>query len=109
MGWDKYREIVHQRQLEMGILPPGTELSAHDPDVPVWDTLPADAKRLYARMMEVYAGFLSFTDYHFGRILEFLKEIDELDNTLIIVISDNGATPDGGLGGLVKHVVFLPH
>ncbi len=60
MGWDKYREIVHQRQLEMGILPPGTELSAHDPDVPVWDTLPAAAQQLYARMMEVYAGFVSF-------------------------------------------------
>ena len=47
MGWDKYREIVHQRQIEMGIIPQGTELSPHDPDVPVWDTLSADEKRLY--------------------------------------------------------------
>ena len=61
MGWDVYREIVHKRQLEMGILPPGTELSAHDPDMPVWDTLPGqDAKRLYARMMEVFAGSHEF-------------------------------------------------
>jgi arylsulfatase A-like enzyme len=60
MGWDKYREIVHQRQLDMGIIPPGTELSPHDPDVPVWDTLSADAQRLYSRMMEVYAGFMSY-------------------------------------------------
>ena len=107
MGWDKYREIVHQRQLEMGIIPPGTELSAHDPDVPVWDTLPADAKRLYARMMEVYAGFVSFTDYHFGRILEFLKEIGELDNTLIMVISDNGASSEGGPVGSLNEMFFF--
>ena len=107
MGWDKYREIVHQRQLEMGIIPAGTELSAHDPDVPVWDTLPADAKRLYARMMEVYAGFVSFTDYHFGRILEFLKEIGELDNTLIMVISDNGASSEGGPVGSLNEMCFF--
>ena len=107
MGWDKYREIVHQRQLEMGIIPPGTELSAHDPDVPVWDTLPADAKRLYSRMMEVYAGFMSFTDYHFGRILDFLKEIGELDNTLIMVISDNGASSEGGPVGSLNEMFFF--
>ena len=107
MGWDEYREIVHQRQLEMGIIPPGTELSAHDPDVPVWDTLPDDAKRLYARIMEVYAGFISFTDYHFGRILEFLREIGELDNTLIMVISDNGASSEGGPVGSLNEMFFF--
>ena len=107
MGWDKYREIVHQRQLEMGIIPPGTELSAHDPDVPAWDTLSPDAKRLYARMMEVFAGFMSFTDYHFGRILEFLKEIGELDNTLIMVISDNGASSEGGPVGSLNEMFFF--
>jgi arylsulfatase A-like enzyme len=107
MGWDKYREIVHKRQLEMGIIPPGTELSEHDPDVPVWDTLPADAKRLYSRMMEVYAGFVSFTDHHFGRILDFLKEIGELDNTLIMVISDNGASSEGGPVGSMNEMFFF--
>jgi arylsulfatase A-like enzyme len=107
MGWDKYREMVHQRQLEMGIIPSGTELSAHDPDVPVWDTLPAEAKRLYARYMEVYAGFVSFTDYHFGRIIDFLKEIGELDNTLIMVISDNGASSEGGPVGSLNEMFFF--
>ena len=107
MGWDKYREVVHQRQLEMGIIPPGTELSAHDPDVPVWDTLPDAAKRLYARYMEVYAGFLSFTDHHFGRILDFLREIGELDNTLIMVISDNGASSEGGPVGSLNEMFFF--
>jgi arylsulfatase len=107
MGWDKYREIVHQRQIEMGIIPKGTELSPHDPDVPIWDTLPPDARRLYARMMEVFAGFVSFTDHHFGRVIEFLKEIGRLDNTLIIVISDNGASSEGGPFGSLNEMCFF--
>ena len=73
----------------------------------MWDTLPDDAKRLYARMMEVYAGFVSFTDYHFGRILDFLKEIGELDNTLIMVISDNGASSEGGPTGSLNEMCFF--
>src|SRR4051812_11719527 len=106
-GWDEYRNVVHQRQLDMGILPPGTELSPHDPDVPVWDKLSDDARRLYSRMMEVYAGFVSFTDHHFGRILTFLEEIGELDNTLIVVISDNGASSEGGPFGSLNEMCFF--
>ena len=106
-GWEEYRKVVHQRQLDMGIIPAGTELSAQDPDVPDWDTLSDDAKRLYARYMEVYAGFVSFTDHHFGRIVEFLKEIGRLDNTLIMVISDNGASSEGGAGRLSQRDVLL--
>ena len=107
MGWDKYREIVHKRQLEMGIVSPDTDLSANDPDVPVWDTLPVPAKQLFARMMEVYAGFVSFTDYHFGRIFEFLREIGAPDNTLILVISDNGASSEGGPVGSFNEMCFF--
>mgnify|MGYP002777669056 CR=1 FL=1 len=107
MGWDQYRKMVHQRQLEMGLLPPGTELSRHDPDVPEWNSLPEAAKRLYARMMEVYAGFMEHTDYHFGRILNFLEEVGELDNTLIVVISDNGASSEGGPTGSVNEMFFF--
>ena len=106
-GWDKYRELVHQRQLELGIIPPGTELSAHDPDVPVWGTLPDEAKRLYARYMAVYAGFPSFTDHHFGRIIDFLREVGELDNTLILVVSDNGASSEGGPVGSLNEMFFF--
>ncbi len=58
-------------------------------------------------MMEVYAGFVSFTDHHFGRILEFLKEIGELDNTLIMVISDNGASSEGGPVGSLNEMFFF--
>jgi arylsulfatase A-like enzyme len=107
MGWDEYRKIVHQRQLEMGIIPPNTELSRHDPDVQEWETLSEDEKRLYIRMMEVYAGFMEHTDYHFGRILSFLEEIGELDNTLIVVISDNGASAEGGPTGSVNEMFFF--
>lgn len=107
MGWDEYRQSVYQRQLEMGVIPPGTRLSAHDPDVPLWDTLPDEEKRLYSRMMEVYAGFIEHTDYHFGRILTFLEEIGELDNTLIVLISDNGASSEGGLKGAVNEILFF--
>lgn len=107
MGWDEYRKIVHERQLKMGIIPPGTELSAHDLDVPEWNSLSADEKRLYVRMMEVYAGFVSFTDYHFGRIVKFIEKLGELDNTLIVVISDNGASSEGGPKGSVNEMYFF--
>ncbi len=88
-GWDAYREKVFARQKELGIVPEGAELSRHDPDVPDWETLSPEQKKLYARMMEVFAGFLTHTDYHIGRMLDYLKSIGEFDNTLILVISDH--------------------
>ena len=106
-GWDEYRKVVHQRQLEMGIIPAGTELSAHDPDVPEWDTLPEDARKVFARMMEVYAGFVSYTDHQFGRVVSFLEEIGELDNTLFLLISDNGASSEGGPVGSLNEMMFF--
>ncbi len=106
-GWDEYREVVHQRQIDMGIIPAGTALSAHDPDVPAWESLSADAKRLSSRFMEVYAGFVDYTDHHFGRILDFLAEIGERDNTLVIVVSDNGASSEGGAVGSLNEMFFF--
>ena len=91
----------------MGIIPAGTELSAHDPDVPVWDTLPESARKVFARMMEVYAGFVSYTDHHFGRVVKFLEEIGELDNTLFLLISDNGASSEGGPVGSLNEMMFF--
>ncbi|MGI5860722.1 MAG: arylsulfatase [Myxococcales bacterium] len=107
MGWDKYREMVFQRQKEMGIVSPETQLSPRDPDVPAWDSLSDDAKRMYARQMEVYAGFLSQTDHHFGRILQFIESLGELDNTLFICISDNGASAEGGIHGTFNETLFF--
>jgi arylsulfatase len=106
-GWDAYREKVFQRQRKLGILPPNTQLSARDPDVPEWATLGRDERRLYARMMEVFAGFLEHTDHHIGRLLDFLAQLGELDNTLIMVISDNGASPEGGPHGSINENLFF--
>jgi arylsulfatase len=107
MGWEKAREIIHKRQLEKGIIPAGTQLSRHDPDVPKWDTLSDDERRLYARMMEVFAGFLEHTDHHIGRMIDFLEEMGELDNTIIMVISDNGSSAEGGATGSVNECKFF--
>ena len=106
-GWEAYREKTFAKQKELGIIPQDAELSRHDPDVKPWDDCSAEEKKLYARMMEVYAGFLEHTDHHFGRILEFLKTIGEFDNTLIMVISDNGASSEGGPEGSVNENLFF--
>jgi arylsulfatase A-like enzyme len=106
-GWDAYRETVFARQKELGILPDYAVLPDRDPDVPEWSSLSAEEQRLYARFMEVYAGFVSFTDHHFGRILDTLEQIGELDNTLIMVISDNGASAEGGPNGSVNEMLFF--
>ena len=106
-GWDAYRERVLARQQELGIMPEDAELSRHDPDVPDWDSLSPDARRLAARMMEVYAGFLSHTDHQIGRLLDFLREAGEFDNTIIMVVSDNGASPEGGPTGTTNELQFF--
>jgi arylsulfatase A-like enzyme len=106
-GWDAYREKVFARQKELGLVPKDAELSRHDPDVQDWDTLSAEERRLYTRMMEVFAGFLEHTDHHIGRLLDFLREIGEFDNTLIMLISDNGASAEGGPTGSVNENKFF--
>ena len=106
-GWDAYREKVFARQKELGILPQDAELSRHDPDVPAWESLSDDQRRLYARMMEVFAGFLSHTDHHIGRLLDYLESIGALENTLIMVISDNGASSEGGPTGTTNEAQFF--
>jgi arylsulfatase A-like enzyme len=106
-GWEAYREKVFARQKELGIVPADAELSRHDPDVPEWSTLPAPARTLFSRMMEVFAGFLSHTDHQLGRLLDFLEELGELDDTLIMVVSDNGASAEGGPTGTTNEAQFF--
>lgn len=106
-GWDAYRETVFARQQEIGLFAANAMLSPRDPDVPEWDSLSDDERRLYARMMEVFAGFVSHADHHFGRILDTLEQIGELDNTLIMVISDNGASAEGGVSGSFNEMLFF--
>ena len=83
------------------------KLSERDPDVAAWDSLGGDEKRLYARMMEVFAGFLEHTDHHIGRLLSFLEQMGQLDDTLIMVVSDNGASAEGGPHGSVNENLFF--
>jgi arylsulfatase len=107
MGWERARQTIFQRQKDMGVIPADTELTPRPHWLQPWESLPADEKRLYARMMEVYAGFLSHTDHHIGRVLDFLQAIGELENTLIIAISDNGASGDAGPHGWRNEGIFL--
>jgi arylsulfatase A-like enzyme len=106
-GWDAYREKVFARQKELGVIPQNAVLSRHNPDVQEWDTLSSDEQRLYARMMEVFAGFLEHTDHHIGRLIGFLERMGELDNTLVMLISDNGASSEGGPSGSVNESKFF--
>jgi len=95
-GWDRLREEIFARQLASGIVPPGTQLSPRPEGIAAWESLSADEQRLCAREMEVYAAFLSHTDHHIGRVVSFLEQIGELDNTLLLLMSDNGASAEGG-------------
>jgi arylsulfatase len=106
-GWDAYREKVFAKQKEMGIIPPNTTLSRHDPDVQDWNSLSDGERQLYARMMEVFAGFLEHTDHYIGELIQFLKDLGEYENTLIMVISDNGASSEGGPTGSVNENKFF--
>ncbi|HCU25283.1 MAG TPA: arylsulfatase [Deltaproteobacteria bacterium] len=106
-GWDDYREKVFARQKEMGILPKNAVLSRHDPDVQDWNKLSAEEKKLYSRMMEVFAGFLTHTDHYIGELIQFLKDIGEYENTLVMLISDNGASAEGGPTGSVNENKFF--
>ncbi len=106
-GWDVYREKTFARQKELGVMPKDAKLSRHDPDVQEWARLPADERKLYARMMEVFAGFCEHMDHHVGRLIDFLEKMGELDNTLIMFISDNGASSEGGPNGSVNENKFF--
>jgi arylsulfatase len=106
-GWDAYRAKVYEQQLKLGVLPAGTQLSHRDPDVRAWDSLAGDEKRLYARMMEVFAGYLEHTDHHIGRLVAFFDKMGLLDDTLIMVVSDNGASAEGGPHGSINENLFF--
>jgi arylsulfatase A-like enzyme len=106
-GWDAYREEVFERQKKLGIIPADAKLPDRNPDIKAWDSLPPEEKKLYARFMEVYAGYLTYTDFEIGRLINHLKEINQLDNTLVIaIIGDNGASKEGTLNGDIDRAIF---
>jgi arylsulfatase len=107
MGWDKAREMIHQRQLEMGVIPPGTKLTERTADIPAWDDLKPEEQRLYARQMEVFAAMLTHVDEQIGQIIDMLERTGQLDNTLIFVTADNGSSGEGGLTGSFNETYVL--
>ena len=107
MGWDESRKLIHQKQLEMGIIPPGTKLTERTKEIPAWDTLSEDERKLYARQMEVFAAMLDHVDDQIGRIIDALKRTGEYDNTLIMVTADNGSSGEGGLSGSFNETYVL--
>ncbi|MGI9602976.1 MAG: sulfatase-like hydrolase/transferase [Acidimicrobiales bacterium] len=98
-GWDRWRAATFARQQQRGVVPDTAELSERPDWVPAWDDLGPDEQAVYARYMEAFAAMLSHTDEQLGRVIDFLDRIGDLDNTLILVLSDNGASSEGGPGG----------
>jgi arylsulfatase A-like enzyme len=98
-GWEAWRARAFDRQVALGVVPEGTTLTERPPWVPDWDALSAGERRLYARMMEVFAGFLAHTDAQVGRVVDALRAGGLLDDTLVLLISDNGASAEGGPTG----------
>jgi arylsulfatase A-like enzyme len=103
-GWDVWRERCFARQRELGVIAAETELSPRPEWVPAWAELSPDEQRVHARYMEAFAGLLTHTDAQVGRLVEFLERIGDLDNTIVMVLSDNGASSEGGVGGSLNDV-----
>ena len=107
-GWDKYREETYQRQLKMGVIPPDTKLTPRPEQIPAWESLTPDQKKVEAHMMEVFAAYTAQTDYEVGRVISAVRDIGQLDNTLIMwEIGDNGASMEGTLTGVFNEMVSL--
>ncbi len=107
-GWDTYRDETLARQKKLGVVPQDTQLTVRSKGLPAWDSLNADQKRLYARMMEVFAAYGAQCDYEMGRIVDAVKALPDADNTLIIYIAgDNGSSAEGGLEGSLCENLFF--
>jgi arylsulfatase len=107
-GWDALRQRTIARQQELGVVPADAELTKRPAEIPAWDDIPDDLKRVLARQMEVYAGFMEHTDFHAGRLLEALAELEVLDDTLIFcIIGDNGASAEGTPHGTFNELLVL--
>ncbi|MBK7928485.1 MAG: arylsulfatase [Bryobacterales bacterium] len=98
-GWDQIRQERHQRQLALGVIPPGTKLPPRNPGDPAWADLSAEEQAVHTRFMAAYAGFLEHTDEQIGRLVAYLKEHKLFDNTAIFLMSDNGGAPEAGVKG----------
>jgi arylsulfatase len=107
-GWDKLREETFARQKKLGVIPADCQLTARPQDVPAWDAMPEAFKPVLRRQMEVYAGFLEYTDHHVGRLFEAIDKLGLTDNTLIYyIIGDNGASAEGSFNGCFNEMSYF--
>lgn len=107
-GWDKLREETLARQIKLGVVPEGTKLAPKPEAIKDWDKLTADEKKLFARQMEIFAGFGEYADYEAGRVIQAIEDLGQLENTLIFYeIGDNGASPEGTLNGLFNEMTYF--
>ena len=107
-GWDAIREEILARQKELGVVPADAELTARHEEIPAWDEIDPRLRPVLARQMEIYAGFLTHTDHHIGRLVDALEELGILDDTLIyLIIGDNGASAEGGLNGTFNEMLIF--
>jgi arylsulfatase len=107
-GWDKLREETLARQLKLGVVPPGTKLAPKPEAIKDWAALSADEKKLFARQMEVFAGFGEYADTEAGRLVQAIEATGQLDNTLVFyIVGDNGASAEGGMNGLFNEYTYF--
>jgi arylsulfatase A-like enzyme len=107
-GWDKLREETFARQKKLGVIPQDAELTGRPAEIPAWDDTPDDMKPIFARQMEVYAGFMEHTDHHVGRVIDALEELELLDDTLVyVIVGDNGASAEGTPNGCFNELIVL--
>jgi arylsulfatase A-like enzyme len=107
-GWDKLREETLERQKKLGVVPKDAELTARPEEIPAWDDTPDDMKPIFARQMEVYAGFMEHTDHEVGRVIDALEDLEVLDDTLVyVIVGDNGASAEGTPNGCFNELVVL--
>ena len=106
-GWDVIRQRWYERQLELGVIPEGTTLAPRNPGVEAWDDLPENQQRLACRLQEAFAAFLDHTDDQIGRLVDGLHEMGQLDNTILVVMADNGASQEGGPFGVMHEMKFF--
>lgn len=106
VGWDALREETFARQKELGVIPADCQLTARHAEIPAWDDMPEDLKPVLCRQMEVYAGFLEYTDHHVGRLVDGLQRLGVLDDTLVFyIIGDNGASAEGTINGTYNEML----
>ena len=106
-GWDVMRERWFANQVERGIVPPHTVLAPHNPGVKPWTDLTENERRLAARLQEAFAAFLDHTDVQIGRLLDGLRRLGRLDNTIVVLLADNGASQEGGPFGVLHEMKFF--